>query len=75
MNKWTDSETKYFLLEFILRNVASVVFIMTGILNFYKIRDLSFQRAYKYSFLFKIKLAAIYLLILINVVEIVLKVL
>ena len=70
-----DTEEKcdkiYLLLEFGLNNLPSLLFFITGPINFYQIRSIGFNRIVKFSPLFKMKLFCCLLLAFINFVMII----
>ena len=54
------------ILEMIGIIIPSLLFTITGTVNFYKIRSIGFNRVVKYSKMFKLKLLIIFLLLLLN---------
>jgi hypothetical protein len=46
--------------------IPSLLFIITGSINFYKVRSIGFNRVVKYSKMFKLKLLILVLLLLLN---------
>ena len=55
--------------EVYIVNAPSLIFLITGLLNFYKIRSIGFNRVVKYSTLFKVKRYTVIAIILLNVVK------
>jgi len=55
------------ILEIFGTNLPSLLFIITGSINFYKIRSIGFNRVVKYSKMFKLKLSILIVLLLLNI--------
>ena len=55
----------YLVLEHIVKNIPSVYFFYVSWVNYKAIYDLSYERAYKFSCLFKTKLVVVRLMVLI----------
>ena len=56
----------YLLLEFGLSNMAPILFMITAVVNFYQIRSIGFNRIVQFSPLFKVKIFASRLMIVLN---------
>ena len=55
--------------EIYIVNIPSLLFILTGPINFYFIRSIGFNRVVKYSTLFKVKRYVCWSIILLNLIK------
>ena len=71
MSKTVECQKWVLIYDYIIIQIPKIIFFIAGPINFYKVRSMAFNRVVKYSKLFKLKLNILFIMIAINIGQII----